>query len=202
MGGPRVNLCPAGINLSLSFLFTCSVATNSSRLLLAGSCPLGLHSLGMLYPLRCTCYRQPYVLVYGQQGLLKSTCAQRACCSCSAPTPLLLASRTGLVQGWALQVWDSEGADTRLALWYGAKDITYWHPVHEIRYTWMQINAALDKRFKRGDFFCMFQTKNLNRLYWEIFSRIYYWSMKLTISGCGRKKNLSLFQFGYHLQLL
>lgn len=68
---------------------------------------------------------QPYVLVYGQQGLLKSTCAQRVCCSCSAPTPLLLALRTGLVQGWALQVWDSEGADTRLALWYGAKDITY-----------------------------------------------------------------------------
>lgn len=57
--------------------------------------------------------------------LLKSTCTQRVCCSCSAPTPLLLALRTGLVQGWALQVWDSEGADTRLALWYGAKDITY-----------------------------------------------------------------------------
>lgn len=90
VGGPRVNPSCAGINLSLTLLLTCSMATRSGSLLLPGFCLLGLLWLCVLYPLGCTGYRQSYTLIYGpleacSVHLVPKGCAvvavpQRLCC--------------------------------------------------------------------------------------------------------------------------
>lgn len=95
--------------------------------------PIRLPYLSLLYPLRCPCYRQPYIVIYGLQRLFKSTWypngTQFLQCSSKCPTSIFI----GLAQAWALQVWDSK------------LRAVAWHQGHRVltSYGWnsVQMNA-------------------------------------------------------------
>ena len=94
MGGSRVNLCCAGINLSLALLLTCSMATRSSSHLLPGSCLSDLLWLRVLYSSQMhqlQAILNTYLwairgLLCAIRGLLCAPGSQRVRSCCSATT--------------------------------------------------------------------------------------------------------------------